>query len=67
MQVNKIVVKLGREYYKGFYWIEPAKKGSKELYVSYEGIRKKQPIKTMPTDMQRKTAEEMLYKLLSDL
>jgi hypothetical protein len=67
MEVNKIVVRLGKDYYKGFFWLEPSKKGNQEIYVSYEGIRKKQLIKLETKDKQRKIAEEMLFKLLNEL
>ena len=67
MEVNKIIVKLGKDYYTGYYWLESARNGNQEIFVSYEGIRKKQLAKAEPKDKQRKVAEEMLYKLLNDL
>jgi len=67
MEISKIVVRLGKDYYKGFYWLEPTKNGNQEICVSYEGIRRKQTIKLETRDKQRKIAEDMLYKLLNEL
>lgn len=66
MEVNKIKVKLGKDFYTGYSWIED-KKGKTELHVSYEGIQKNQLLKKEDKDKQGKIAEEMLLKLLGDL
>lgn len=68
MDVNKVTVKLGRDYYNGYYWIEPAKNGNNDIYISYEGIRKKQKVKkSEPDTAVKKLAEQMLTVLLNDL
>lgn len=67
MEVNKIKVKLGKEYYTGYYWTEPSKNGKQEVCISYEGIRRKQATKAEPVNIYRKMAEEMLFKLLNEL
>ena len=67
MEVNKIKVKLGKDFYTGYYWIEPGKKNLTEIHVSYEGIQKSQPLEEEDTDKQNKIAEEIFSKLLGDL
>ena len=67
MEINKMVVKLGKEYYTGYYWIEATKNGKRDIYISYEGIRKKQSVKLEQWSGQKKIAEEMFYKLLNEL
>lgn len=67
MEVNKIVVKFGREYYTGYYWIEPGDKGVSEIHISYEGVQKSQVIDVKLKDKQRRIAEEIFLKLLGEL
>jgi len=67
VEVNKIKVKLGKDWYTGYYWVEANKKSQEEIHVSYEGIRKSNVLTSEETDNQGKRAEEMLIKLLGDL
>ena len=67
MEVSKIKVKLGKDWYTGYYWVESNKKSQNEIHVSYEGIRKTDLINKEEVDNQDKKAEEVFLKLLEDL
>ncbi len=67
VEVSKIKVKLGKDWYTGYYWIEPNKKSQDEIHVSYEGIRISNLINQEEADNQDKKAEQIFIKLLEDL